>query len=63
MNHFKLSSVRLSTILSLLFNSMLIHGITPDEMMVGIMSPLIKDSRKPEQNSENYRSLTIGTCI
>ena len=31
--------------------------------MVGIMSPLIKDNRKPKQESENYRSLTIGTCI
>ena len=42
---------------------MLVHGVAPDELMVGIMSPLIKDSRKSQQDSDNYRSLTIGTCI
>ena len=62
-NHFKLGSQRLIIVLSLLFNCMLVHGVTPDELMVGIMSPLIKDARKSQQESENYRSLTIGTCI
>ena len=42
---------------------MLVHGVAPDELMVGIMTPLIKDSRKSQQDSDNYRSLTIGTCI
>ena len=42
---------------------MLVHGVAPDELLVGIMSPLIKDARKPHQDSDNYRSLTIGTCI
>ena len=62
-NHFKLDCDRLNIVLSLLFNSMLVHGVAPDELMVGIMSPLIKDSRKSQQDSDNYRSLTIGTCI
>ena len=53
----------MNIVVSLLFNSMLVHGIAPDELMVGIMSPLIKDSRKSQQDSDNYRSLTIGTCI
>ena len=63
MNHFKLGCDRLNVILSLFFNSMLIHGVAPDDLLVGIMSPLIKDSRKSKQDSDNYRSLTIGTCI
>ena len=62
-NHFKLECERLIIVLSLLFNSMLVHGVAPDELMVGIMTPLIKDSRKSQQDSDNYRSLTIGTCI
>ena len=62
-NHFKLGSQRLIIVLSLLFNCMLVHGVTPDELMIGIMSPLIKDAKKTKQDSENYRSLTIGTCI
>ena len=63
MNHFKLGSHRLIVVLSLLFNCMLVHGVAPDELMTGIMSPLIKDARKSQQESENYRSITIGTCI
>ena len=62
-NHFKLDCSKLNIVLSLLFNSMLVHGVAPDELMVGIMSPLIKDSRLSQQDSNNYRSLTIGTCI
>ena len=45
-NHFKLGSIRLYVVLSLLFNTMLTHGVAPDELMVGIMSPLIYDSSK-----------------
>ena len=62
-NHFKLDCNRLNIVISLLFNSMLVNGVAPDELLVGIMSPLIKDSRKSQQDSDNYRSLTIGTCI
>ncbi|CAL4182713.1 unnamed protein product [Meganyctiphanes norvegica] len=62
-NHFKAGSARLNIIIYLLFNCMLMHGVAPDELMVGIMSPLIKDARKSQQDSDNYRSLTIGTCI
>ena len=42
---------------------MLVHGVAPDELMLGIMSSLIKDPRISKQDSNNYRSLTIGTCI
>ena len=63
MNHFKLGSHRLIVVLSLMFNCMIVHGVSPDELMIGIMSPLIKDARKSQQESENYRSVTIGTCI
>ena len=44
-NHFKLDCSKLNIVLSLLFNSMLVHGVAPDELMVGILFPLIKDSR------------------
>ena len=42
---------------------MLTHGIAPDEMILGTMSPLIKDARKSQQCSDNYRSLTIGSTM
>ena len=40
---------------------MLIHGIAPDELILGTMIPLIKDTRGKKQCSDNYRALTIGT--
>ena len=62
-NHFKYGPERLFIILTLLFNSMLFHGIAPDKLLLGTMIPLIKDSRMSKQSSDNYRSLTIGTGL
>ena len=43
---------------------MIVHGVAPDELLIGIMSPLIKDARKPHQDSENYQNrLTKNTDI
>ena len=62
-NHFKYGSERLFILLTLLFNSMLSHGIAPDELLIGTMIPLIKDGRMSKQCSDNYRALTIGTGL
>ena len=62
-NHFKYGSERLFVLLTLLFNSMLSHGIAPDELLLGTMIPLIKDGRMSKQCSDNYRALTIGTGL
>ena len=42
---------------------MLIHGIAPDDLLLGTMIPLIKNARGNKQSSDNYRSLTIGTSM
>ena len=60
-NHFKNGTRRLAIILTLLFNCMLVHGTAPDELLLGTMIPLIKDTRGKKQCSDNYRALTIGT--
>ena len=62
-NHFKAGSDRLFVILTLLFNCMLVHGIAPDDLLLGTMIPLIKNPRGNKQSSDNYRSLTIGTGL
>ena len=49
--------------ITLLFNCMLTHGTAPDELLLGTMIPLIKDSRGNKECSENYRALTIGTGL
>ena len=40
---------------------MLVHGIAPDELLLGTMIPLIKDTRGKRQCSDNYRALALGT--
>ena len=62
-NHFVYGPDRLVVIITLLFNSMLTHGIAPDELLLGTMIPLIKDRRGNSQSSDNYRALTIGTGL
>merc|ERR1711888_135129 len=62
-NHFKYGTQRLYIMITLLFNCMLTHGIAPDDLLLGTMIPLIKNSRGNKQCSDNYRSLTIGTVI
>ena len=62
-NHFINGTDRLIITITLLFNCMLIHGIAPDELLMGTMIPLIKDNRGNKQCSENYRALTIGTSL
>ena len=62
-NHFKLGTERLFVMITLLFNCILTHGIAPDELLLGTMIPLIKNSRGNKQCSDNYRSLTIGTGL
>ena len=44
-------------------NAMLRHGVAPDDLLLGTMFPLIKDSRGKVHSSDNYRAITIGTCI
>ena len=62
-NHFIYGSDRLIIMITLLFNSMLVHGMAPEDLMLGTMIPLIKDSRASKQCSDNYRALTIGTGL
>ena len=62
-DHFKAGSDRLFVILTLMFNCMLVHGIAPDDLLLGTMIPLIKNARGNKQSSDNYRSLTIGTGL
>ena len=59
-NHKKHGTDRLFVIIALLFNCMLSHGIDPDEVLLGTMIPLIKDSRGKKNCSDDYRALTIG---
>ena len=53
---------RLKVILCLLFNSMLVHGTSPDNMLIGNMLPLPKP-KKDRSNSDNYRAITLNIAL
>ena len=43
-NHLKFASNKFNTLLTMFFNAMLRHGVAPDDLLLGTMFPLIKDS-------------------
>ena len=49
--------------LTLLYNGVLIHGVSPSDLLIGTMVPLQKDKRKVHHSSDNYRALTLGSII
>ena len=62
-NHIKYGTDELYIHFTFLYNVMLSHGTSTDELLAGIMIPLIKDKRKSHHDSDNYRALTIGTIL
>jgi len=62
-DHFKNGNHRLFVLLSLLFNSMLIHGVAPLTMLYSTVIPIPKDKRKSLNNSENYRAITLSSVL
>ena len=62
-NHFVNGPDRLFIIICILFNSMIVHGIAPSDFLIGTMIPIVKDHRKSIRQSNNYRTLTLGTIL
>ena len=57
------STSKASIYLSLVLNSLLIHGVAPEEMCIGTIIPIPKDKRKSICDSNNYRGITLSSCI
>ena len=56
-------SQRLFIILSLLFNSMLVHGYTPDALLKSTIISIPKDSAASLTRSDNYRGISLFNSI
>ena len=52
-NHLKYVTQKLQVIITMLFNSMLRHGVAPEALLEGTMLPLIKSSRGKLHKSSN----------
>ena len=53
----------LFVLLALIFNSMLVHGFSPDSLLVGTMVPIPKDKRQLVCTSDNFRTITLGSIV
>lgn len=54
---------RLHIMLSLLYSSMLIHGFTPEAMLLSTIAPIPKDMKKSLNDSTNYRGIALSSTI
>ncbi len=50
-------------LLTIVFNGMLIHGLSPDSIILGIMVPIPKNKEKSLCNSDNYRAIALSSII
>ncbi len=49
--------------LTMILNAMLIHGISPESMLLGTMVPIPNNKRQSLCNSNNYRAITLSSII
>ena len=61
--HFKFGSDKLSVLLCLLFNSMILHGYICQELMDTILIPIVKDKKGNVSSKDNYRPIAITSVI
>ena len=54
-------TTKLNIMLSLIFRAMIIHGYSPDALLLGTMTPIPKGPK--HQTSDNYRAITLISCI
>jgi len=57
--HFKYANRRLVVLLSLCFNSMLVHGYVPKRFSDSILVPILKDKKGDITDVDNYRPIAI----
>ena len=60
--HFKYASHSIHVHLSIIFNSMLLHGTVPDTLMDSLIVTLLKDKKGDVTDKDNYRPIAI-TCV
>ena len=60
--HFKLAYDKVAVNLSLIFNTMVIHGYIPQMVMDTILIPMVKDKKGDVTDGDNYGPIAI-TCI
>lgn len=58
-----MGSHRLFTLLSLLFECMLVHGFTPEDLLESVIVSIPKDTKGKLSISDNYRGISLCSCF
>ena len=62
-DHFINSNNMMRVYLALLFDSMVVHGFTPDGFNEATIFPLVKNKRKSVNDSSNYRAIALSSPL
>ena len=62
-DHIINGTARLNTMLSLVYNSMIVHGVSPSVLLTGLMVPIPKDRKKSLCSSDNYRAIALNSIL
>ena len=62
-NHLKLAPASISVALTQLLNSMIVHGYTPHQLLLGTIFSIVKDSHGDICSSDNLRGIALSSCI
>lgn len=62
-NNFLQGSELFFQCLARLFNSLVLHGVAPDELLMSTLVPIPKDKRKSLSSSSNYRAIALSSIV
>ena len=62
-DNFIYGTEQLFRLLTFVINSMLIHGVTPDSLLMSILVPIPKDRRGNLSSIDNYRAIAISDLL
>ena len=57
--HFIYADVSINKLLLMLFNSIIVHGFIPNELMNTMIIPLVKDKKGDVTSKDNYRPIAV----
>ena len=61
--HIKLSSPKLSVLLTVLINAMILHGHVPDSLIKVILVPIVKNKAGDITSKNNYRPIALAAVL
>ena len=61
--HLKYAYDKVSVILSIAFNTMIVHGFVPLSFMDTLIIPLVKDRKGDIGSSDNYRPIALTNVV